>query len=59
MRYTFKVIDDKGQVSEIKAMSFKKMRRKLDHSRKYSVSYINKKGNFQSKDNVIGIKPKW
>ena len=30
----------------MEAMSFKKLRAKLDHAKVYSVEYTNKKGNF-------------
>ena len=48
MRYSYKVKElgaDKP-VEDMQAMSFKKLRAKLDHAKEYSVEYINKKGNF-------------
>tara|TARA_R100001460_G_scaffold410_3_gene2007 strand:- start:1703 stop:1918 length:216 start_codon:yes stop_codon:yes gene_type:complete len=62
MRYTYKVrelspeIKDKngesfvevGEPKELKAMSFKKLRLKLDPNKKYHVEYRNKKENFVS-----------
>ena len=63
MRYTYKVrelgkdiIDNKtnevgkdvGASEEMQAMSFKKLRAKLDHKKEYHVEYTNKKGNFIS-----------
>ena len=63
MRYTYKVrelgkdiVDNKtnevgkdvGSVEEMEAMSFKKLRAKLDHKKEYHVEYTNKKGNFIS-----------
>ncbi len=54
----------KGQIwdhvyySDMEAMSFKKLRRKLDHKQNYVVEYTNKKGNPQHKVNVKGIEPK-
>ena len=63
MRYTYKVrelgkdiVDEKtnevgkdvGASEEMQAMSFKKLRAKLDHTKEYSVEYVNKKGNFIS-----------
>ena len=33
---------------EMQAMSFKKLRAKLDHKKEYHVEYTNKKGNFIS-----------
>ena len=63
MRYTYKVrelskdiVDEKtnevgkdvGASEEMQAMSFKKLRSKLDHKKEYHVEYTNKKGNFIS-----------
>lgn len=48
MRYTYKVKElglDKP-IQDMQAMSFKKLRAKLDHTKEYSVEYTNKKGNF-------------
>ena len=48
MRYSYKVRElglDKP-VQDMQAMSLKKLKRKLDHTKKYSVKYTNKKGNF-------------
>jgi len=48
MRYSYKVKElgaDKP-VEDMQAMSFKKLRAKLDHAKLYSVEYTNKKGNF-------------
>ena len=48
MRYSYKVKElgaDKP-VEDMQAMSFKKLRAKLDHAKVYSVEYTNKKGNF-------------
>ena len=58
MRYKYKVTDNEGKVSDMEAMSFKKLRRKLDHKQNYVVEYTNKKGNPQHKINVKGIEPK-
>ena len=58
MRYKYKVTDSEGKVSDMEAMSFKKLRRKLDYKQNYSVKYVNKKGNSQHKVNVKGIEPK-
>lgn len=62
MRYTYKVrelgsnikapndvIVEVGESKEMEAMSFKKLRAKLDHKKEYHVEYTNKKGNFISK----------
>ena len=58
MRYKYKVrelkdTDDKdivdvGASEEMEAMSFKKLRAKLDHKKKYFVEYKNKRDNFVS-----------
>ena len=63
MRYTYKVrelskdiVDEKtnevgkdvGASEEMQAMSFKKLKSKLDHKKEYHVEYTNKKGNFIS-----------
>ena len=47
MRYTYKVKElGKEEIKDMEAMSLKKLRKKLDHSKEYSVEYTNKKGNF-------------
>ena len=63
MRYSYKVrelgkdiVDEKtnevgkdvGASEEMQAMSFKKLRSKLDHKKEYHIEYTNKKGNFIS-----------
>ena len=58
MRYKYKVrelkdTDDKdivdvGASEEMEAMSFKKLKAKLDHKKKYFVEYRNKRNNFVS-----------
>ena len=58
MRYKYNVrelkdtddgdIADVGTVEEMVAMSFKKLRAKLDHKKKYFVEYKNKRDNFVS-----------
>lgn len=58
MRYKYKVrelkdtddkdIADVGSSEEMEAMSFKKLRAKLDHKKKYFVEYRNKRNNFVS-----------
>ena len=61
MRYTYKVreliadrvlnnekIDNVLKPTDMEAMSFKKLRKKLDPKKKYFVEYTNKKGNFIS-----------
>ena len=39
---------DVGTVEEMEAMSFKKLKAKLDHKKKYFVEYRNKRNNFVS-----------
>ena len=47
MRYTYKVKElGKEEIQDMEAMSLKKLRKKLDHAKEYSVEYTNKKGNF-------------
>ena len=41
-------IADLGEAEIMEAMSFKKLRAKLDHKKKYFVEYKNKKNNFVS-----------
>ncbi len=67
MRYKYKVrelkdtddkdIADVGASEEMEAMSFKKLRAKLDHKKKYFVEYRNKRNNFVSTV-VSGKEPK-
>ena len=67
MRYKYKVrelkdTDDKDVADvesseEMEAMSFKKLRAKLDHKKKYFVEYRNKRNNFVSTV-VSGKEPK-
>ena len=47
MRYTYKVKElGKEEIQDMEAMSLKKLRKKLNHAKEYSVEYTNKKGNF-------------
>ena len=56
MRYSYKVREltpipqedhfEVGEAKQMEAMSLKKLKRKLDHTKEYSVEYKNKKGNF-------------
>ena len=47
MRYTYKVREiGKEEIQDMEAMSLKKLKAKLDHTKEYSVEYTNKKGNF-------------
>ena len=49
MRYKYKVRElGKELVEDMEAMSLKKLRRKLDHKKKYHIEYRNKKNNFIS-----------
>ena len=66
MRYKYKVreltpvkddIVNVGETKEMEAMSLKKLRRKLDHKKKYHIEYKNKKNNFVS-TTISGIEPK-
>ena len=50
MRYEYKVIDitedkENDKSETMRAMSLKKLQKKLDHKKLYRVEYINKKGN--------------
>ena len=67
MRYKYNVrelkdtedgdIADVGTVQVMEAMSFKKLKAKLDHKKKYFVEYKNKRNNFVSID-TSGKEPK-
>tara|TARA_R100000908_G_scaffold14692_1_gene5502 strand:+ start:291 stop:467 length:177 start_codon:yes stop_codon:yes gene_type:complete len=58
MRYTYQVRElGKDNVENIEAMSFKKLKAKLDHKKEYAVEYTNKHGNFISTV-VRGKEPK-
>ena len=58
MRYTYQVRElGKDNVENIEAMSFKKLKAKLDHKKEYAVEYTNKHGNFISTV-VRGREPK-
>ena len=46
-----------GESKDMAAMSFKKLRRKLDSKKEYHIEYTNKKGNFIS-TTVSGIQGK-
>ena len=61
MRYTYKVreliadkvlnnekIENVLKPTDMQAMSFKKLRKKLDPKKRYFIEYTNKKGNFIS-----------
>jgi len=49
MRYKYIVNEYEGKTFNIEAMSYKKMLKKLDSKKSYWVTYINKKGNAQTK----------
>ena len=67
MRYKYNVrelkdtndgdIADVGTVQVMEALSFKKLKAKLDHKKEYAVEYTNKHGNFISTV-VRGKEPK-
>ena len=58
MRYKYKVRELSQDKSEdMEAMSFKKLKAKLDHKKEYAVEYTNKHGNFISTV-VSGKEPK-
>ena len=58
MRYKYKVRElGKEIIEDMEAMSFKKLRRKLDSKKEYHIEYTNKKGNFIS-TTVSGIQGK-
>ena len=45
---SIEAVSNVGEEKEMEAMSFKKLRAKLDHKKEYHVEYTNKKGNFIS-----------
>ena len=58
MRYKYKVRElSKDTSNDMEAMSFKKLKAKLDHKKEYAVEYTNKHGNFISTV-VRGKEPK-
>ena len=58
MRYKYKVRElSKDSSEDMEAMSFKKLKAKLDHKKEYAVEYTNKHGNFIS-TGVRGKEPK-
>jgi aspartate aminotransferase-like enzyme len=58
MRYKYKVRELSKDITEdMEAMSFKKLKAKLDHKKEYAVEYTNKHGNFISTV-VSGKEPK-
>ena len=58
MRYKYKVRElNKDKSEDMEAMSFKKLKAKLDHKKEYAVEYTNKHGNFISTV-VSGKEPK-
>ena len=58
MRYKYKVRElSKDTSDDMEAMSFKKLKAKLDHTKEYAVEYTNKHGNFISTV-VRGREPK-
>ena len=58
MRYKYKVRElSKDTTEDMEAMTFKKLKAKLDHKKEYAVEYTNKHGNFISTV-VSGKEPK-
>ena len=58
MRYKYKVRELGKETSEdMEAMSLKKLRKKLDHTKEYAIEYVNKHNNFIS-TTTRGIEPK-
>ena len=58
MRYKYKVRElSKDSSEDMEAMSFKKLKAKLDHKKEYAVEYTNKHGNFIS-TGIKGKEPK-
>ena len=58
MRYKYKVRElGKEITQDMEAMSFKKLRRKLDPKKEYNVEYTNKHNNFRS-TTISGIQGK-
>ena len=58
MRYKYKVRElGKDIVQDMEAMSLKKLRRKLDHTKEYNIEYVNKHDHFIS-TTIRGIEPK-
>ena len=58
MRYKYKVRElSKDKSEDMEAMSFKKLKAKLDYKKEYAVEYTNKHGNFISTV-VSGKEPK-
>ena len=59
MRYKYKVRElGKEIIEDMEAMSFKKLRRKLDPKKEYHIEYRNKKNNFVSAT-IQGIDNGW
>ena len=58
MRYKYKVRELGKEMSEdMEAMSLKKLRRKLDHTKEYAIEYVNKHNHFIT-TTTKGIEPK-
>ena len=58
MRYKYKVRElGKEIIQDMEAMSLKKLRRKLDHTKEYNIEYVNKHDHFIS-TTIRGIEPK-
>ena len=58
MRYKYKVRElGKEIIQDMEAMSEKKLRRKLDHTKVYAIEYVNKHNHFIT-TTTKGIEPK-
>ena len=58
MRYKYKVRElGKEIIQDMVAMSLKKLRKKLDHTKEYAIEYVNKHNNFIT-TTIKGIEPK-
>ena len=58
MRYKYKVRElGKEIIQDMEAMTLKKLRRKLDHSKVYAIEYVNKHNHFIT-TTTKGIEPK-
>ena len=56
-KVTNEIGKDVGTAEDMEAMSFKKLRKKLDLKKEYHIEYRNKKNNFVS-TTIKGIEPK-
>ena len=56
-KVTNEIGKDVGTAEDMEAMSFKKLRKKLDHTKEYAIEYVNKHNHFIS-TTTKGIEPK-